>query len=57
MEIKHPNFIANGKVYLVKCPKCEAENYAPAVSNGICVWCGFDANKEFKEQICQKRIL
>ena len=42
--IKHPNFVSNGKVYLVRCPKCNAENYALNVSTGICTWCGFDGN-------------
>lgn len=40
------NFEVNGKTYLVRCPKCEKENYAMAVSSGICAWCGYDANKE-----------
>lgn len=39
------NFIHNGKVYLVRCPNCDKENYAMAVSSGVCAWCGFDANK------------
>lgn len=43
------NFEADGKKYLVKCPKCYKENYAPAVSSGICAWCGYDANKGEKE--------
>ena len=33
------------KIRLVKCPKCRKENYAMAVIDGICVWCGFNANK------------
>ena len=40
------NFIANGKTYLVRCPKCGKENYAMAVSSGVCAFCGYDANKE-----------
>ena len=41
------NFVGkDGKIYLVRCPKCGRENYAPNVSSGICTWCGFDANKE-----------
>jgi ribosomal protein L37E len=39
------NFIHNGKVYLVRCPKCKRENWSGAVSSGVCAWCGFDANK------------
>lgn len=40
------NFKANGKTYLVRCPKCKKENYAMAVSSGVCCWCGYDANKD-----------
>lgn len=40
------NFEANGKKYLVRCPKCGKENYALSVSSGRCAWCGFDSNKE-----------
>lgn len=40
------NFEADGKKYLVRCPKCKRENYAMSVSSGICAWCGYDANKE-----------
>lgn len=35
-----------GKKCFVRCPRCKRENYAPSVATGICVWCGFDANKE-----------
>ncbi len=45
------NFEANGRKYLVKCPKCHKENYAPAVSSGICAWCGYDANKGGENEI------
>ena len=45
--IKHPNFITkDGNVYLVRCPKCDKENWAPAVASGQCAWCGFDGNTE-----------
>lgn len=37
---------------LIRCPQCGAENYAPAVATGKCIWCGYDArellNKEDK---------
>lgn len=26
---------------LIRCPKCGLENWAPAVSSGICAWCGY----------------
>jgi ribosomal protein L37E len=35
-----------GKLYMERCPKCRAENYAPNVASGICTWCGYDANDE-----------
>lgn len=44
------NFEADGKTYLVRCPKCKRENYAMSVSSGICAWCGYDANKEGGEE-------
>ena len=44
------NFTANGKTYLVRCPKCKRENYAMAVSSGVCCWCGYDANKKGGEE-------
>lgn len=34
----------NGMKYIVRCPKCGKENWAPAVSKGKCVFCGYDAN-------------
>lgn len=43
------NFEADGSIYLIICPKCNKENYATAVSSGICVWCGYDANKGGEE--------
>jgi ribosomal protein L37E len=33
------------KLFLVRCPKCGVENYAPAVSSGICVLCGYKAKE------------
>lgn len=42
---KAPNFVSNGKLYLVRCYKCDpefgVENYALAVSSGQCSWCGW----------------
>jgi len=35
-----------GKWCVVRCDKCERENYAPAVSSGVCVWCGWDENAQ-----------
>ena len=44
------NFEANGKTCLVRCPKCKRENYAMAVSSGICAWCGYNANEEKQDE-------
>jgi len=44
------NFEANGKTYLVRCPKCKRENYAMSVSSGICAWCGYNANEEKQDE-------
>ena len=30
---------------LIRCPKCEQENYAPNVAYGICTWCGYNARE------------
>lgn len=35
------NFKSGKVLYLVKCPKCNKENYAPAVTSGQCAWCGW----------------
>jgi hypothetical protein len=35
----------NGKLYLYRCSKCERENYAMMVAQGVCAWCGYDFNK------------
>lgn len=32
-------------ILLMRCPKCKKENYALAVADGICVWCGFDGRE------------
>lgn len=32
------------RIGLIRCPKCEAENYAMSVASGQCAWCGFNAN-------------
>lgn len=33
------------KIHIVRCPKCDRENYAIAVNTGICAWCTYDPNK------------
>lgn len=32
----------DGKIGLMRCPKCELENYAMAVADGTCAWCGYN---------------
>ena len=34
------------KLFLIRCPKCGRENYAAAVSTGVCVWCEYVAKPE-----------
>ena len=36
------------KICMERCPKCGRENYCMNVLLGICTWCGYDANKEYK---------
>ena len=36
----------DGNLYLVRCPKCGRENYAVAVANGQCCWCGYEATED-----------
>jgi len=36
----------DGKWAMERCPKCHKENYAFNVMNGVCTWCGYDANAE-----------
>lgn len=38
--------VHTGKIYLERCPKCQKENYIPAVATGQCAWCGYDATKK-----------
>ena len=51
------NFKSKGKVYLVRCPKCDRENWVGSVTSGQCCWCGYDANQdeEYKEQLPEEK--
>lgn len=40
----------DGRLGLIRCPKCKQENYAMAVSDGVCCWCGWDANGEDEDE-------
>ena len=33
----------NGRPFLVRCPSCRRENWAPNVAEGVCAWCGWIA--------------
>lgn len=39
----------NGKLFMIYCPKCKLENYAPSVADGQCAWCGYKQEKQARE--------
>lgn len=45
IQDRGPNFREDGKLYLLRCFKCEPnygrENYMLAVASGQCAWCGW----------------
>jgi len=41
----------DGKIYLIRCPKCDLENYAPAVASGQCAWCGYKATEDDVKEV------
>lgn len=50
---KHRGYVYradDGRLFMVRCPECGKENYAAAVSGGICVWCGCYAKDEHLEE-------
>lgn len=34
----------DGKICVLKCPRCARENYAPVVATGLCHWCRYNPN-------------
>ncbi len=36
----------DGSIGMIRCFECGRENYAMAVSSGMCAWCGHDANEQ-----------
>lgn len=36
----------DGRLFMVRCPRCTRENYSGAVSSGTCAWCGEKARDE-----------
>jgi len=35
-----------GRLFMVRCPKCHMENWLPAVATGHCAWCGYKATEK-----------
>jgi len=35
-----------GRIFMVRCAKCDMENWAMAVASGQCCWCGYEAKEE-----------
>lgn len=31
----------DGRFYILRCPRCQRENYAPLVAQGGCAWCNY----------------
>lgn len=55
IEVKPPNYKdERGNVCLVCCTQCNAENYATAVTSGICAWCGFNANAQQEARLAEE---
>jgi hypothetical protein len=40
----------DGLICMVRCPSCEAENYAIVVATGACAWCAFDPLRDAEEE-------
>jgi len=34
------------KIFMVRCPRCTRENYAPNVASGQCTWCRYKAKEK-----------
>ena len=45
----------DGRKWLVRCPECGKENYALAVKDGVCAWCGYEANKDGEDEVENER--
>jgi len=45
---RHPNFRDGDSfsLYLVRCFRCDAENYTPSVASGQCYFCGWSEVSE-----------
>lgn len=51
LKLGKGNFIQDSRLYLVRCPSCKMENYAMAVYDGICAWCGWPDKVEEKKEV------
>lgn len=50
-KMKFSKYFVNndGKYALIICGECGKENNTENIALGICTWCGFDINKQFKQ--------
>ena len=39
------NWVKDGQLYLLRCVRCDRENWAHAVANGYCAWCLWKATE------------
>ncbi len=54
VQDRKPNFRYKGKLFLVRCFVCGdkergKENWAPAVAEGRCAWCGWNEKENVHE--------
>lgn len=38
--------LITGRLGVIRCPKCDRENYGLAVASGACSWCGWRPEEE-----------
>lgn len=50
--VKGIELYGDGTILLLRCPNCDRENWALAVADGVCAWCGYSAlsNPEIKKK-------
>lgn len=41
----------DGRLFMIRCPRCGRENYAGAVSSGTCAFCGEVAKRATSESL------
>lgn len=47
--------LTDNHVKVQRCGSCRRENYALAVTGGVCAWCGWDANDPLRAVIVSER--